>query len=150
MKLGNDGFFGGVPAYSRLRLARQSPGAAPATVLHLAIMANFPANLPMELRDVMNALQKLSVSETRLLAFFLGVPHPELDDINASSSDVSMRKCRYIEKWLDNDLEQSWEKLACGLERISKILLARKVRCEHPTPTSPLIKPNQTKPEVRS
>lgn len=90
----------------------------------------------MKLLDVVNAVEQLRVPEARQLAFQLGVSPQHLDDIDDEFRDSFSRKRRYIQRWLDSDLEASWKKLILALKQIDKNVLAAKVESEHPSPTA--------------
>ena len=80
--------------------------------------------------DVVNALEKLSIDETRELAFHLKVPGNVLDNIDLQYSGAT-RSIKYVEEWLNRDEDPSWEKLVSGLERIGKNVVAKAVECTY-------------------
>ena len=65
----------------------------------------------LDVREVVNALDELSlsVSQTRDLAFHLGVDLPQLDDID--EQHVNHRKQYYIQAWINTDPSASWQKM---------------------------------------
>ena len=81
---------------------------------------------PLKTLDVVKALKKLSLNETRQLVFHLGVSLSSLDDID-SEYRGDTRKAKFVDKWLDIDVEASWEKLATALQEIDKKSLAHEI-----------------------
>ena len=80
--------------------------------------------------DISDALDPLTVEETRSLFFKLRVPLKCLDDI-ADQYVGENRKQHYIQKWLDMYLDASWDKLVAGLRKIKKNSLAAKIESKH-------------------
>ena len=73
--------------------------------------------------DVSNALNRLTVDETRELFFQLKVPLKVLDDI-ASQFNGENRKQHFVQKWLDMNTHASWDTLVAGLRQINMNTLA--------------------------
>ena len=80
--------------------------------------------------DISDALDPLTVEETRNLFFKLRVPLKCLEDI-ADQYVGEIRKQHYIRKWLDMDPDASWDKLVAGLRKIKKNSLAAKIESKH-------------------
>ena len=76
--------------------------------------------------DVVNALERLSIEETRALVFRLKVPGNILDNIDAQYSGAT-RGVKYVEEWLKRDEDASWEKLVSGLKQIKMNSVAKEV-----------------------
>ena len=84
------------------------------------------ASTELSTLDVVNALEKLTINETRTLAFHLKVPGYVLDNIDAQY-DGTTRSIKYVEEWLKYDEDSSWEKLVSGLKRIRMNAVAKEV-----------------------
>ena len=84
------------------------------------------ASTELSTLDVVNALERLSIDETRDLVFRLKVPGNILDNIDAQYSG-STRGIKYVEEWLKRDEDASWEKLVSGLKQIKMNAVAKKV-----------------------
>ena len=80
--------------------------------------------------DISDALDPLTVEETRSLFFKLRVPLKCLDDI-ADQYVGENRKQHYIQKWLDMNPDASWDKLVSGLRKINKTSLAARIESRH-------------------
>ena len=80
--------------------------------------------------DISDALDPLTVEETRSLFFKLRVPLKCLDDI-ADQYVGENRKQHYIQKWLDMNPDASWDKLVSGLRKINKTSLAARFESRH-------------------
>ena len=80
--------------------------------------------------DISDALDPLTVEETRNLFFNLRVPLKCLEDI-ADQYVGENRKQHYIQKWLDMNPDASWDKLVAGLRKINKISLAARIESRH-------------------
>ena len=76
--------------------------------------------------DVVNALEKLSVDETRALVFHLKVPGNVLDNIDVQYAGAT-RSIKYVEEWLKYDEDASWENLVSGLKQIGRNAVAKVV-----------------------
>ena len=103
--------------------------------------------------NVVNALQTVSVEKTRALAFQLGVEDHVLDDI-AMQCDVTNRKTKFIQAWLDNDTGATWNNLVFGLKQIKMSVVAKsvesalvlKTKLPVPTTTSVPLSPATSSP----
>ena len=84
------------------------------------------ASSELSILDVVNALHRLSVDETRELVFRLGVPNNVLDNIS-SQYNVPNRITQYVAEWLKRDVGASWEKLVSALKRIGRNVVANEV-----------------------
>ena len=99
------------------------------------------ASMELSTLNVVNALQTVSVEKTRALAFQLGVEDHVLDDI-AMQCDVTNRKTKFIQAWLDNDTGATWKKLISGLKQIKMSVVAKSVesalvlKTDLPVPTT--------------
>ena len=99
------------------------------------------ASVELSTLNVVNALRTVSVEKTRALAFQLGVEDHVLDDI-AMQYDVTNRKTKFIQAWLDTDTGATWKKLASGLKLIQMNVVAKSVESafvpetELPVPTT--------------
>lgn len=91
--------------------------------LRVLLNAATMSDSPLKTLDVVKALKKLSLNETRHLVFHLGVSLASLDDI-VSEYHEDTRKAKFVDKWLDIDPGASWEKLASALQEIDKKTLA--------------------------
>ena len=81
---------------------------------------------------VVNAIQSLTVEETKDLVFQLGVSLGDLDDV-AARYDGSDCKRHLIQKWLDGDTWASWAELVSGLEHIKRNVLAKDIESAYIT-----------------
>ena len=84
----------------------------------------------MSTLDVCNAISQLTVEETRQLVFQMGVPLRVLDSI-ADEYTGENRKQHFVQKWLDMNLDASWDKLVAGLRKMNMNTLAASVESEH-------------------
>ena len=84
------------------------------------------ASMELSTLNVANTLQAVSVEKMRALAFQLGVEDNVLDDI-AMQCDVTNRKTKFVQAWLDTDTGASWEKLISGLKQIKMNVVAKSV-----------------------
>ena len=84
----------------------------------------------LSLLDVVNALQVLTVEETKDLALQLRVELHVLDSIEARYHGNSF-KSHSFQSWLDNDVEAKWETIIAGLKRIGKNVLAERVATQY-------------------
>ena len=66
-------------------------------------------------QNVVTVLHTLTMEQTKVLVFHLGVSLNVLDDITQQYSG-SDRKIHSIQAWLDRDTHASWEKLVSGLK----------------------------------
>ena len=97
----------------------------------------------LKLVNVVNALQKLTLDQTKNLALQLGVELNVLTDITSEEKGES-RRARYIQAWLDIDTEASWKKIIVALNQIGMKVFAayitsnylRKQPPNQPTPTT--------------
>ena len=80
--------------------------------------------------DVSNAIKRLTVEETRVLVFQMGVPLEDVDNITERYSG-DMQRVRLVQKWLDMNPNASWDKLVAGLKRINLNSLASEIESEH-------------------
>ena len=80
--------------------------------------------------EVTNALEPLSIEETRRVFFQLHVPLKILDDI-AARYNGDMQKAYLVRAWLDMTPDASWDKLVTGLRKTSKNSLAAEIESEH-------------------
>ena len=91
--------------------------------------------------NVVNALDGLTIEETRTLAFFLGVENRVLGNI-AKQYDGINQKIQFVQAWLDTDTGVSWKKLVSGLKKIKMNVVAESVesafvpKTELPVPTT--------------
>ncbi|CAI8050722.1 Putative ankyrin repeat protein MM_0045, partial [Geodia barretti] len=83
----------------------------------------------MSTLDVCNAISQLTVEETRQLVFQIGVPLRVLDSI-ADEYTGENRKQHFVQKWLDMNLDASWDKLVAGLRKMNMNTLAASVESE--------------------
>ena len=84
------------------------------------------ASMELSTLNVVNALRTVSVEKTRALAFQLGVEDHVLDDI-AMQCDVTNRKTKFIQAWLNADTGATWKKLVSGLKQIKMNVVAKNV-----------------------
>lgn len=88
------------------------------------------------LLEVMNAVGKLTISQTKDLAFRLGVDLSTLDDIDTVYRGIDRNKY-YIETWLKGDTEASWKKIAEALKEMNLNVLAAEIASKHCSVPSP-------------
>ena len=82
----------------------------------------------MDLREVVVALDDLSVDKTEELVFRLGVKSNVLEDIGTQYQLQSGNRKRHsIKAWLDKDTEASWGKLVFGLKKIGMNTMAKTI-----------------------
>ena len=77
-------------------------------------------------RDVVTALQTLSVAKTRELVFRLGVPVNVLENIDMDYSGTN-RNIQYIDAWVNNATKAGWKQVVSGLKEIDINVLAEEV-----------------------
>ena len=89
-------------------------------------MSDRPSDLKLpELKDVVIAVK--DVAEWRDLGLQLGLPDATLASI-AMHPDIEGHRRMMLSKWLESDLEASWEKLADALNKIGKNVIADNIR----------------------
>ena len=76
--------------------------------------------------NVVNALDGLTIDETRALAFFLGVENHVLEDIVKKYDGIN-QKIQFVQAWLNADTGASWKKLVSGLKQIKMNVVAESV-----------------------
>ena len=84
----------------------------------------------LELKELVNALDKLSAGEVRYLCTTLGVEQTILDNIDSDHHRDSINRIpKYLQAWLDGDEEPSWAPIVEALKSktLNKIVLAQKV-----------------------
>ena len=86
----------------------------------------------MILLMVCNAIDGLTVEETRQLVFKMGVPVKDIDNIGEQNSG-GMQLVYLVKKWLDMTPDASWDKLVAGLRKINKNSLAADIESRHHT-----------------
>ena len=72
----------------------------------------------ISLLSAMKALKPLNVENTKSLMLHLGVKINDLDDIQFTHRDASNQKMHLIQKWLEIDVDASWERLVAALREI--------------------------------
>ena len=77
-------------------------------------------------KNVVTALQSLSIAKTRELVFRLGVQDYVLDNIDMEYSGTT-RNTKYVQAWIDSDTHASWKKLVSRLKEIDMNVLAEEV-----------------------
>ena len=82
--------------------------------------------------EISNALEPLSVEETRKVFFQLRVPLKTLDDI-AAQYNGDMQKAYLVQAWLDMNPNASWDKLVTALKKINKNSLAADIESKYIT-----------------
>ena len=80
--------------------------------------------------QVSNAVRPLTVEQVRELIFQLGVPLNILDDTAAEHSGQNLKQ-HFVKKWLDIDVDASWEKLVSALREINMNSLAADIESAH-------------------
>ena len=70
------------------------------------------------LLSAMKALKPLNVENTKSLMLHLGVKINDLDDIQLTHRDANNQKMHLIQKWLEIDVDASWERLVAALREI--------------------------------
>lgn len=91
-------------------------------------MASGSLYLELSSKNVVTSLQTLSVEKIRELVFHLGVPNHEIENVVASPSEYNFKNVKFVQMWLDRDINASWEKLISCLERIGQTVLAAKIQ----------------------
>ena len=82
---------------------------------------------PLNVKNVLNALTE--VSEWHSLGIQLDILPHKLKELE--EYPPHQRKCHMIEKWLENDPNQSWEKLLKGLKNIGHNHVAQQIRLQY-------------------
>ena len=77
------------------------------------------------------ALKRLNVEHTKSLMFHLGVQINDLDDIQVMYHDANSQKIHLVQKWLEIDVDASWEKLFRALQDIEMHSLAVEIKLEY-------------------
>ena len=91
-------------------------------------MSENPDRLRPELADILTALSDVTSPEEYYTLFLrLGLSHQILNNIR-SNEDRSMHKITMTGKWLDQDPDASWEKLASTLVEIGHSASAQRIR----------------------
>ncbi|CAI8035227.1 hypothetical protein GBAR_LOCUS19775 [Geodia barretti] len=88
------------------------------------------ASSKMLLKDVVAALDGLTLEQTKELVVRFGVELKTVQDIE-NEHKGSSRKMLTIQAWLDQDTQASWGKLVSGLQRMKMNSLALQVASEH-------------------
>ena len=91
-------------------------------------MATGAGSLPT--LEVCNALSRLTVRKTKHLLFHMGVPLEVLDDV-ADEYKGEDRKQHFVQAWLDNDPNASWDKLVAGLKKINNNSIATDIEYKY-------------------
>ena len=89
-----------------------------------------PSSTDLKLVNVVNALQKLTLNQTKNLALQLGVELNVLIDIESEEKGET-RRAHYIQAWLDIDTEASWEKIIVALNQIGMKVVAARVTSQY-------------------
>ena len=84
----------------------------------------------LKLVNVVNALQNLTLDQTKNLALQLGVQLSVLIDIENEQRGET-RKAHYIQAWLDIDTEANWEKIIAALKQIRLDAIAAHVTSQY-------------------
>ena len=92
-------------------------------------MSDRPEDLEVELRDVVIALKDVGGKEWYDLGLQLHLSPSTLDTI-AAHPDIEDHKRMMLRKWLQQDPEASWEKLASALTVIGHKTTAKNVRSQ--------------------
>ncbi|CAI8026097.1 Putative ankyrin repeat protein MM_0045 [Geodia barretti] len=79
--------------------------------------------------QVCDAIRKLSLEETRDLAFQMGVPVKDIDNITERYSG-EMQKVHLVQTWMDMVPDASWAKLVAGVRKINKNSLATEIESQ--------------------
>ena len=90
-----------------------------------------PTSTGLELKNVLNALSELSVDKMKGLLIQCGVELHVLNDIRSQYRESYECKAHYIQAWLDDDLEASWEKIVDGLKKIKMAVMASKIASQY-------------------
>ena len=80
--------------------------------------------------QICDAIRKLSLEETRDLAFQMGVPVKDIDDITERYSG-EMQKVHLVQTWLDMVPDASWAKLVAGVRKINNNSLATEIESQY-------------------
>ena len=88
------------------------------------------ASSRMLLKDVVAALDALTIEQTKELVVRFGVELKTVQDIE-NEHKGSSRKILTIQAWLDQDTQASWGKLVSGLQHIKMNSLAKQVASQH-------------------
>ena len=102
-----------------------------------------PSYTDLKLVNVVNALQNLTLDQTKNLALQLGVKLNVLIDIESEQKGET-RRAHYIQAWLDIDTEASWEKIIVALNQIGMKVVAAHVTSQY------LPKPQESIPSGQS
>ena len=86
--------------------------------------------MDLKLVNVVNALQNLTLDQTKNLALQLGVELNVLIDIESEQRGET-RRAHYIQAWLDIDTEASWEKIIAALNQIGMKVVAAHVTSQY-------------------
>lgn len=82
--------------------------------------------------NVVNALSNsLSLVQTKDIAILLGVPLHVLSDIDSLHTGPVARKAHYIESWLNNDPNYSWEKFTECLKQNGFATIAKNIASQY-------------------
>ena len=87
--------------------------------------------------QIWDAIRKLSLEETRDLAFQMGVPVKDIDNITERYSG-EMQKVHLVQTWLDMVPDASWAKLVAGVRKINKNSLATEIESQY-IPRGPVL-----------
>ena len=78
--------------------------------------------------EVRNAIRDLTIGKTKRLMLELGVGLTEIDNISDQRPEQEMVKPHLVKKWLDSDIDASWEKLVTALQKIDMRIMAADVQ----------------------
>ena len=87
-------------------------------------------HLKVELRDVIPALKDVAGTQWYDLGLQLRLSPSTLDSIAADHQTADDCKRAMLRKWLQSDLEASWEKLAAALALTGHKTAATVIRCQ--------------------
>ena len=71
------------------------------------------------------------VTEWQSLGNFLGLSMSVIKEIDRDNHDTASKKLAMFDKWLRNEVNPSWEKVVQGLEKMSELRLAKRLKNQH-------------------
>ena len=103
--------------------------------------------MTMHLTHDLLVLELKEVRKWDVLGIYLGLEESEITEIERDHHSNARRRIAMLEKWMEKDVNASWEKVIDALESISRIRLAYRLKKKYCTSES---NPPDTKPAESS
>ena len=109
-------------------------------------MSDRPSDLEFKLKHILIAVKDVA-TEWHELGLYLDLPEHILKPID-SNPDVESHLRMMLSKWLDNDPEASWDKLANALNTMGKNAIAASIRSKYMRAVSETITEDSQSPSI--